>query len=365
MFRSPPVRLVVALGSLALTACAEDRSPTQPESGAEPASAAGLAAAIAPNTWLLKAAPPNDQSVTGLSAGVVPDASGNSIVYTLGGRSNDPGAGGSGCGSNILAYKIGTNTWTVKGYDPRLFLYNSNGVGKIGNTLYISGGESDCAGYHIDGKFSAYDPATNTVTAKPNPPRLTADGVTGVIDGKLYVLPGLCSTDLPGYPPYCQSEQIRTLWRYSPTTNSWTWKRQVAHNHANGAGGVINGKFYVAGGSSNYGAQLEASLDRYDPATDTWTTLAPLPKAGRAVGAVLQGKLFVVVSDETGTTARRAYAYDPAMNKWTSKAAPHWDHPAIVPNTWGGKPYLLAVGGVRFDPSIPGLLSNRTEVYAP
>jgi N-acetylneuraminic acid mutarotase len=355
MFRSPPPRLVLALGALALTACAEDRSPTQPESGAEPASAASLAAAIAPNTWLLKAAPPNDQSVTGLSAGVVPDASGQSIVYTLGGRDND-----QGCGASILSYKIGTNTWTLKGHDPRLYVFNSNGVGKIGNTLYISGGESMCAGYsvgnNIDGKFSAYNPATNTVTAKPYPPKLTAGGVTGVIDGKLYVLPGVCSTAIPGTPYYCQSEQIRTLWRYSPTTNFWTWKRQAPHNHANGAGGVINGKFYVAGGIGM------AALDRYNPATDTWTTLAPLPKAGTAVGAVLQGKLFVVVYDETGATARRAYAYDPATNKWTSKAAPHWDHPAIVPITWGGKPYLLAVGGGHFSQSFQ---ANPTEVYAP
>jgi N-acetylneuraminic acid mutarotase len=228
-----------------------------------------------------------------------------------------------------------------------LYVFNSNGVGKIGNTLYISGGETFCDVDHIDGRFSAYDPATNTVTAKPTPPRLTARGVTGVIDGSLYVLPGVCST--------CQSWTIRTLFRYSPATNRWTWKRQAPHNHADGAGGVITGKFYVAGGGDS-----GAALDRYDPATDTWTTLAPLPKAGRAVGAVLQGKLYAVI--ETGTyptIVRRAYAYDPATNKWTSKAAPHWYHPAIVPITWGGKPYLLAVGGGS------GVLPNPTEVYAP
>jgi hypothetical protein len=37
MFRSPLNQLVFALGTLALGACAEDRSPTQPESGTEPA----------------------------------------------------------------------------------------------------------------------------------------------------------------------------------------------------------------------------------------------------------------------------------------------------------------------------------------
>jgi hypothetical protein len=349
MFRSPLNQLMLALGALTLGACAEDRTPTQPESGAEPASPGSLAAALAPNTWTLKAAAIGyaDQ----LSAGVVLDASGQSIVYTLGGRGED-----GGCGGGIASYKIGTNTWTGKG--PGVYMYNSNGVGKIGNTLYISGGETYCGGYwHVDGSFLAYDPATNTLTRKPTPPKLTAAGVTGVIDGKLYVLPGRCSTDYYGYyQAYCENEPFRRLFRYNPATNLWATKQSAPHYHANGAGGVINGKFYVAGGS-------EASLDRYNPATDTWTTLAPLPTAGAAVGAVLQGKLFVVVQTTTG---RRAYAYDPATNKWTAKTAPRWYHDDIVPITWGGKPYLLAVGGVHYDsdPYI-GPQANPTEVYAP
>jgi N-acetylneuraminic acid mutarotase len=356
MSRSPLVQLVLALGAFSLAACAEDRSPTQPESGAEPAPAAGLAAAFTPNTWTLKAAPPNYSFANGLSAGVVPDASGQSIVYTLGGTDD-----GGGCGAVVLTYKIGTNTWALKGFEPRVDVFNSNGVGKTGNTLYISGGESFCGdSRQIVGGLSAYNPATNTLTKKATPPKLTAGGVTGVIDGKLYVLPGRCSTDFyPDNPYYCVSESIRTLFRYDPATNRWTWKRPAPHYHANGAGGVINGKFYVAGGSNNFGSQLEASLDRYDPATDTWTTLAPLPAAGQALGAVLQGKLFVVVETTTG---RRAYAYDPATNKWTAKAAPRWYHDDIVPITWAGKPFLLAVGGIHFSPSYQ---PNPAEVYAP
>ena len=233
MSRSSPVPLVFVLGSLALSACAEDRTPTQPESGVEAASPGTLAAALAPNTWTLKAAPPNGLFVNQLSAGVAPDASGQSIVYLLGGRDEDGGSGAS-----IATYKIGTNTWTVKGYDPRVYVFNSNGVGRIGNTLYISGGEQYNEGRRIVGTFSAYDPATDVLTAKPTPPRLTAGGVTGVIDDKLYVLPGLCSTDFyPADPYYCKSESIRTLFRYSPTTNLWTWKRQAPHNHNNGAVG--------------------------------------------------------------------------------------------------------------------------------
>jgi hypothetical protein len=347
MFRSPLNQLVLALGALALGACAEDRSPTQPESGTEPASRGSLAAALAPNTWTLKA--PGDARI-GISAGVMPDASGQSIVYTLGGTGGD-----GGCGGGIASYKIGTNTWTGKG--PGVYMYSSNGIGKIGNTLYISGGETYCGGsWHIDGSFLAYDPATNTVTRMPTPPKLTADGVTGVIDGKLYVLPGLCSGDYYPNPYYCDHEPFRRLFRYNPATNLWATKQSAPHYHTNGAGGVIDGKFYVAGGP-------EASLDRYNPATDTWTTLAPLPAAGAARGAVLQGKLFVVVLTTTG---RRAYAYDPATNRWTAKTAPHWYHDDIVPITWGGKSFLLAVGGVHYDPEDPYTLKgNPTEVYAP
>ena len=355
MFRSLPVQLMLALGFLAVTACGDDRSPTQPESGAEPASPTALAAALTPNTWTLKAAPPALSPVDGLSAGVVPDASGQSIVYTLGGRDRESGGAGQ-CAGNIYSYKIGTNTWTLKGSDSHVPVFNSNGVGRIGNTLYISGGETFCGGSHsIDGRFSAYDPATNTVTPKPTPPKLTAGGITGVIDGKLYVLPGRCSGEIYPNPLYCDHEEFRRLFRYNPATNGWVTKRLAPHYHANGAGGVINGKFYVVGGS-------ETTLDRYDPGTDTWTTLAPPPTGGAARGAVLQGKLFVVFYDESELTPRRAYAYNPATNAWTSKAKPHWNHPAIVPITWGGKPYLLAVGGIHW---LPSEGTNPTEVYAP
>jgi Kelch motif len=350
MVRSPLNQLVLALGALTLGACAEDRSPTQPSSGTELAPDASVAAALAPNTWTLKAPGP---ALIGISAGVVPDASGQSIVYVLGGTD---GAGSSGAGIEI--YKIATNTWSNGSSDQTLGVYNSNGIGRIGNTLYISGGESYLGGsWHIDGGFSAYNTATHTLTDKALVPKVTANGITGVIDGKLYVLPGRCSTDYYGTSKYyCASEPIRTLFRYSPTTNFWSWKRQAPHFHAYGAGGVINGKFYVTGGS-------DRALDRYDPATDTWTTLAPLPTAGAARGAAIQGKLFVVVRTTTG---RRAYAYDPATNKWTAKAAPRWDHDDIVPITWGGKPFLLGVGGVHYDPENPYLLKgNPTEVYAP
>ncbi len=96
------------------------------------------------------------------------------------------------------------------------------------------------------------------------------------------------------------------------------------------------------------GSQPVADLDVYDPATDTWTTRAPIPTAGRAIGTALQGKLYVIAGSN-------AYVYDPGSNKWSSIAAPTWDHDGVVRIVINGKPKLLAVGGLhgRILPTTP------------
>jgi hypothetical protein len=354
MFRPPSLHRVLALSVVALAACGESQGPTQPEVAVDPAAPAPLFALVS-NTWTLKAPYPGVFGAIGLSAGVLTNAAGQSIVYAIGGTDGEGGAG-----VPIQTYNVATNVWASKGPEPRVDVFNANGVGSIGGKLYFGGGRDYNNGYDaIVAAAWLYDPVTNTKTQRAGIPKATAEGVTGVIDGKLYVLPGNCSTDnYPNNPFYCVSEPIRTLFRYNPGTNTWTWKRPAPHYHANGAGGVINGKFYVAGGSNNFGSNPEASLDRYDPATDTWTTLAPMPTGGAARGAVLQGKLFVV-------TSGGAYAYNPATNTWSAKARPRYGHDAIVAITWAGQPYLLALGGVRHVSYPPYTIPNYTEVYKP
>jgi hypothetical protein len=74
-------------------------------------------------------------------------------------------------------------------------------------------------------------------------------------------------------------------------TNYWATKRSAQHYHRSGAGGVIKGKFYVAGGFDDHGNPV-AALDRYD-----------LGERG---------------------TALRAYGYNPATKTWNAKASPTW-----------------------------------------
>jgi N-acetylneuraminic acid mutarotase len=301
------LRVVFVVSLFALTSCGDD-TPTQPTSLSD-APITGPSLAAASNTWTQKASLLADQFFGGYSVGMAPNATGQSIVYVIGGSSADNGS----TGYRIEAYNTVTNTWTNKSSSADAF--GLNGVGKIGSRLYFSGGADFGSGSLAYRKtLSAYDYANDRVIQKANMPVLSANGVTGVISGKLYVLPGTCATDFYPSPGYCAVEPIRKLYRYDPSTNTWATKASAPHFHKRGAAGVINNKLYVAAGFNDFAAV--ADLDVYDPATNTWKTLAPIPGGGGgATGAVIQGQLFVV-------TSGGAFAYNPATNKWTSKAAP-------------------------------------------
>ena len=335
--------------AVALLACTSENGPTEPEASGTMAPADPTVAA-AVNIWRERG-PHRFGSVRGVSVGVLANPAGQSVVYGFGGCDVDGGDFGQCTDDNISIYNVATDSWTFDDEASMGNVHSSNGVGTIGGKLYSSGGYPFL--HAIDGlsnSLSAYDPAAGRVTWLADMPKYTAEGVTGVINGKLYVLPGICDTSRWPQPAYCEHEPIRRLYRYDPATNKWGARRSAPHFHRSAAAGVIGGKFYVVGGFNDF--QPVADLDVYDPATDTWTTRAPIPKAGRAIGTALGGKLYVVVGVD-------AYVYNPGTNRWSAIADPTRGHDGVVRVVINGKPKLLAVGlGSADDP-------NNTEVYTP
>jgi N-acetylneuraminic acid mutarotase len=327
-----------AASLLAVMGC-RDESPTAPEavSTVSPTSASAPLA-LASNSWTKRAGVPGAHSE--FAVGTAPNAAGQSLVYVFGGESQD-----GFTGEVTYIYNVATNAWRTSG----VFVDAShmNGVGKIGNRLYFTGGYSfRGADIHIWNKTWAYEPSTNRLFQKAAMPKATWDGTTGVIDGKLYVLTGMCSGEATD-PGHCESfRPIRQLYRYDPAMNTWSTRRPAPHFHTSGAAGVINGKFYVVGGSGQ-----GAYLDVYDPATNTWQTRAPIPTPGqRLFGAVLQNKLFVLSwSHPQGRpVVLKAYAYDPSTNTWKARAAPPIAGP-MVRVILDGQARLFLPGG--FGPS--------------
>jgi N-acetylneuraminic acid mutarotase len=326
-----PLNLALPLIALALLACGETTTPTQPEMAGNPAPAA-VSLAAAANSWTERAPTPYSDYIYGYDLGMAPNSAGQSIVYAFGGTSSDEG----GTGMTVKAYNVATNTWTGK--QAQSVVFYSNGVGKIGSKLYFSGGYVN-AGNLPDAsrQLWAYDYSSDRMIAKANLPIFSAEGVSGVIDGKLYVLPGACNGNGYPSPGYCAEEQTRRFYRYDPVTNTWVTRRQAPHFHRHGAAAVLDGKFYVAGGSAEFGFTPVTALDVYDPATNTWRTLAPIPAGGSASGAALQGQFFVVVGGS-------AYAYNRVTNQWKARAAPQI-FGSMARVTLDGLPHLIMADG--------------------
>jgi N-acetylneuraminic acid mutarotase len=119
----------------------------------------------------------------------------------------------------------------------------------------------------------------------------------------------------------------------------------AAHDHLGVA--TLNGKIYAFGGfthTTHQGANTDAF--EYDPVTDHWRQLAPMPMPlGSTGAAALDGKIHVIAGrgPDNGKTVTTHAVYDPATDRW-SEAAPlpkARDHLAIV--AVDGK--IHAIGG--------------------
>jgi N-acetylneuraminic acid mutarotase len=179
--RSALRSLVIPVAMLVVPACHDE--PLQPSAPASPS--ATLAAGR--NSWAIKAPMPTPRSMH--TAGVANDAAGRSILYVFGGTDGLA----EDAFNTVEAYDPATNTWTTQ---PSAVMFakvtSPNGVGRIGNKLYLPGGlvETGDAKGAIS-VLQVYDPARNKWTRRADMPHGSGGGVSGVIDGKLYVLSGV------------------------------------------------------------------------------------------------------------------------------------------------------------------------------
>jgi N-acetylneuraminic acid mutarotase len=301
-------------GLLGILSCREDvTSPNGPD-------AAVASVAQAPNTWISRAPAPFGSLVHYFSSAAAANAAGQWFAYTFGGRDDDEGRS-----VRTTRYNIQTNTWSWQDINSLVESSEMNGVGKIGNKFYMSGGSATCCSIDIGvwNSLWVYDISANKQIRKADMPRATMFGQTGVIDNKLYVLAGYCSGH-PLDPGRCITEgPVRQFYRYDPANNSWINRRQPPHFHTLGAGAVINGKFYVVGSNPAYTTTSGRELDVYNPVTNTWTSKAPIPTVGgRFSAAVIQNRMFVIVAGPSPADKVRAYSYDPVTNTWKSRASP-------------------------------------------
>ncbi|MFO7638094.1 MAG: FlgD immunoglobulin-like domain containing protein [bacterium] len=109
---------------------------------------------------------------------------------------------------------------------------------------------------------------------------------------------------------------------YDPATDVWTTKAPMPTPLGWMGYGLVDGKIYCIGGHNNAGGFV-ATNQEYDIATNTWTTKAARP--GTAVAAPLSAtwndELIYIMGGLATSAVTRVDIYDPATNTWQTGTA--------------------------------------------
>lgn len=290
---SIPALAIALAASILVAACGEsDAGPTPVEDG-EWEQRAGL---LEPNSELAL-------------------AEANGKLYLLGGY-----PASRQTARTVQVYDIASDQWTL---GPQLPQPNNHGMAaSVNGKIYLIGGQtSDVSDQGYVNTVYELDPATGEWATKAPMPTARGAGVAIVHDGKIYVA--------GGRPPRGSDFAV-----YDPAADSWQVLPNLPtqRNHLTGA--AINGRIHVVGGRLGHGLSplMTTAHEVFDPATQAWTTAAPMLRARSGMNGVTARGCFHVWGGEgpAGMFADHDY-YDPRSDQWISLA----DMPLPVHGVYG------------------------------
>jgi N-acetylneuraminic acid mutarotase len=196
------------------------------------------------------------------------------------------------------------------------------GVGRVVHgKLYTFGGYTSVVPFGVSNHASVYDPATAKWTdlgVIPTPEThcgVAVDAAQGRIlflGGRRGVYPGTATSD---------------VWQYDTAANAWTRLAPLPEPLSAGSAEFLNGQVHYLGG--NRGQDRTADYDLHyvlAPGASSWHKAAPLPFARDHFSTVALGGKLYIFGGEIGHDAHHrqqtdASVYDPATDSWTTLAA--------------------------------------------
>jgi N-acetylneuraminic acid mutarotase len=211
--------------------------------------------------------------------------------------------------------------------------------------VYIGGGASD--DFHDD--LWQYDPGSDSWTPLAASPDAHGSSQAVYFEGKIYSIGGFVSNS-------ATTDLTRI---YDIDTNTWSLKAaRMPQPLGAMATALWNGVIYIAGGYLP-GLGVVDTLYAYDIASDTWRTLSPMPQALNYPGfGVIDGKLYIAGGTSSGGFLNTLYIYDVDTNTWTPGANLPQSMRAPGCTVFNGRLYLY--GG-----QLPQTMTNITLIYDP
>jgi N-acetylneuraminic acid mutarotase len=217
----------------------------------------------------------------------------------------------------VQVYTVAADRWEF-GPPVPVPMHHAMAAGVRGK-LYVIGGEFDGAGtgrpeVYLDTLYEL-DPQARVWRRRSSMPTARSGGGAAVIEGKIFVA--------GGRPPHGSDFAA-----YDVASDRWAVLPNLPTQRNHLAAGAIGGKVYVAGGrfGGGFNSEKTAALEIYDPATNRWTAGAAMPAPRGGVASVVANGCLYVIGGEGNTADPRGLfdqneAYDPRTNAW-SRLAP-------------------------------------------
>ncbi|KAM6124693.1 Kelch-like 4 [Phoenicopterus ruber ruber] len=211
--------------------------------------------------------------------------------------------------SNIVeCFNPVTKVWTIM--PPMSTHRHGLGVAMLEGPMYAVGGHD---GWSYLNTVERWDPQARqwNYVASMSTPRSTV-GVAA-LNSKLYAVGGRDG-----------SSCLKSMECFDPHTNKWSICASMSKRRGGVGVATYNAFLYAVGGhdapASNHCSRLSDCVERYDPKTDAWTTVAPLSVPRDAVGICPLGdRLYAVGGYDGHTYLDTVESYDAQNNEWTEE----------------------------------------------
>jgi len=132
------------------------------------------------------------------------------------------------------------------------------------------------------------------------------------LNGKIYAIGGYVG----GHSGTASVEE------YDPVTDTWNQKAPISNAVWGLRAAVVNGKIYVFGGANNPGGNSThfSTVEEYDPAANRWTLKSPMSEAKYNMAiAVFDDKIYIIGGTRGDIAFDTIDVYDPLTDTWTTK----------------------------------------------
>lgn len=197
----------------------------------------------------------------------------------------------------------------------------------IDGKIYAMGGfDGPYPAWELKADMFIYDMSTDTWREGVSLPISQGEHIAVAVADKIHVIGGRIPDDSgkSHFDSYVDTDKHHI---FDVKTGLWTKGTPAPTARNSAAATVIDGLIYVVGGRKNViqddGTQLQenlSTLEVYDPKTDLWKTLKPMPEAlGGNAAATVDGMLYVFGGEQWSPEHKvfsNTWIYEPEQDHW-------------------------------------------------